>query len=162
MPTERGGQERVIVATRAITKAIWPKAMAVPRLVAPASSATPVAPANAARSTVSCTEIRTARQHSPQDPLHLRPKGCVTPASGVASSVVEAQGIHSAELTVRERDVLERLAEGWATEEIAEFLCVSPHTVRSRVKTLLRKLGARNREHAVAIALRNDVIDPKL
>lgn len=71
-------------------------------------------------------------------------------------------GIRSAELTARERDVLERLAEGRATEEIAELLHVSPHTVRSRVKTLLRKLGARNREHAVAIALTEGVIHPEL
>lgn len=65
-------------------------------------------------------------------------------------------------LTGRERDVLERLAEGRATEEIADILCVSPHTVRSRVKTLLRKLQARNREHAVAIALTEGVIHPDL
>lgn len=68
----------------------------------------------------------------------------------------------SAELTLREREVLQRLAEGRATEEIAALLHVSPHTVRSRVKTLLRKLGARNREHAVAIALIEGAIDPEL
>jgi DNA-binding CsgD family transcriptional regulator len=68
----------------------------------------------------------------------------------------------SAELTRREREVLERLAEGRATEEIAALLHVSPHTVRSRVKTLLRKLGARNREHAVAIALTEGAIHPEL
>ena len=71
-------------------------------------------------------------------------------------------GLRSAELTFREREVLERLAEGCATEEIAASLHVSPHTVRSRVKTLLRKLGARNREHAVAIALSEGAIRPRL
>jgi DNA-binding CsgD family transcriptional regulator len=65
-------------------------------------------------------------------------------------------------LTRRERDVLERLAEGRVTEEIAELLHVSPHTVRSRIKAVLRKLGARNREHAVAIALTEGAIDPQL
>lgn len=65
-------------------------------------------------------------------------------------------------LTSRERDVLERLAEGRATEEIAELLHVSPHTVRSRIKAVLRKLGARNREHAVAIALTEGAIHPQL
>ena len=39
---------------------------------------------------------------------------------------------------------------------------MSPHTVRSRVKTVLRKLDARNREHAVAIALTEGAIDPEL
>ena len=65
-------------------------------------------------------------------------------------------------LTRRERDVLERLAEGRATEEVAELLHVSPHTVRSRIKTVLRKLDARNREHAVAIALTEGAIEPQL
>ena len=68
----------------------------------------------------------------------------------------------TAALTPRERDVLERLAEGRATEEVAELLHVSPHTVRSRIKSMLRKLGARNREHAVAIALTEGAIDPEL
>ncbi|HEX8051828.1 MAG TPA: helix-turn-helix transcriptional regulator [Thermoleophilaceae bacterium] len=68
----------------------------------------------------------------------------------------------TADLTRRERDVLERLAEGRATGEVAELLHVSPHTVRSRVKSVLRKLGARNREHAVAIALSEGAIEPEL
>ncbi len=102
---------------------------------------------------------------------------CVPPISAVLFAAVEEvrdaltpgrhgngadPGIRSAELTPRERDVLERLAEGRATEEIAELLHVSPHTVRSRVKTLLRKLDARNREHAVAIALTEGTIHPEL
>jgi LuxR family quorum sensing-dependent transcriptional regulator len=68
----------------------------------------------------------------------------------------------SAALTPRERAVLTALAEGQATEEIGTLLHVSPHTVRSRIKTILRKLGARNREHAVAIALRDGAIEPDL
>ena len=71
-------------------------------------------------------------------------------------------GARSDRLTERELDVLERLAEGRPTEEVAALLHVSPHTVRSRIKTVLRKLGARNREHAVAIALREGAIDPEL
>jgi DNA-binding CsgD family transcriptional regulator len=68
----------------------------------------------------------------------------------------------TAGLTDRELDVLERLAEGRPTEEIAALLHVSPHTVRSRVKTLLRKLNARNREHAVAIGVAEGAIEPDL
>jgi DNA-binding CsgD family transcriptional regulator len=68
----------------------------------------------------------------------------------------------SAALTRREREVLERLAEGHATEEVAALLHVSPHTVRSRIKSMLRKLEARNREHAVAIAVTEGTIHPKL
>lgn len=97
----------------------------------------------------------------------------MTPASGVVFSGVEVPGEVAREivvigadrcavLTARERDVLERLAEGHATEEVAEILHVSPHTVRSRIKSVLRKLGARNREHAVAIALTEGAIKPEL
>jgi DNA-binding CsgD family transcriptional regulator len=68
----------------------------------------------------------------------------------------------TASLTDRERAVLQHLAEGLATEEIAELLCVSPHTIRSRIKRILRKLDARNREHAIAIALSESAIRPKL
>jgi DNA-binding CsgD family transcriptional regulator len=68
----------------------------------------------------------------------------------------------TASLTSRERDVLQRLAEGRPTEEVAGLLHVSPHTVRSRIKSVLRKLDARNREHAVAIALTEGAINPEL
>ena len=61
-------------------------------------------------------------------------------------------------LRPRERDVLVLLAEGFRTGEVAEHLSVSEHTVRSRIRTILVKLGARNREHAVAIAIRQGVI----
>ena len=68
----------------------------------------------------------------------------------------------TAALTERERAVLGLLAEGHRTDEIADTLCVSPHTIRSRIKQVLRKLGARNREHAVAIALSEGAIEPEL
>jgi DNA-binding CsgD family transcriptional regulator len=82
--------------------------------------------------------------------------------NGRSIGIEEIARARSAALTRREREVLERLAEGHATEEVAQLLHVSPHTVRSRVKSLLRKLGARNREHAVAIALTEGAIDPEL
>ena len=62
-------------------------------------------------------------------------------------------------LSGRERAVLGELARGRATEEIAQALVLSPHTVRSHVKTAMRKLGARTRAHAVAIALSAGAID---
>lgn len=79
-----------------------------------------------------------------------------------AREIVVLGADRCATLTPRERDVLERLAEGHATEEIAELLHVSPHTIRSRVKAILRKLNARNREHAVAISLTENAIHPRL
>jgi len=61
-------------------------------------------------------------------------------------------------LTERERDVLALLADGFTTAQVADRLSVSEHTVRSRIKAILSKLGARNREHAVAKAIRQGVV----
>jgi DNA-binding CsgD family transcriptional regulator len=65
----------------------------------------------------------------------------------------------TAELTDREREVLSQLAAGLTTDEAARALHVSPHTVRSRLQTALRKVGARTREQLVAIAIREGAID---
>jgi DNA-binding CsgD family transcriptional regulator len=65
----------------------------------------------------------------------------------------------SARLSGKERSVLRELARGYRTEQVAEALTVSPHTVRTHIKNSLRKLGARTRAHAVAIALHEGAID---
>jgi two-component system, NarL family, response regulator LiaR len=57
-------------------------------------------------------------------------------------------------LTPREWDVVELLAEGKTTEQIADQLVISDETVKSHVKNTLRKLGARSRAEAVAISSR--------
>ena len=62
-------------------------------------------------------------------------------------------------LSRRERAILAELARGSATEEIAAALVLSPHTVRSHVKAAMRKLEARTRAHAVAIALATGTIE---
>lgn len=56
--------------------------------------------------------------------------------------------------------MLEELAKGTSTEDIALKLNLSPHTVRTHIKNMLRKLGARTRAHAVAIAYSEDAIHP--
>jgi DNA-binding CsgD family transcriptional regulator len=58
--------------------------------------------------------------------------------------------------------VLEELAIGTSTEDIAAKLHVSPHTVRTHIKNILRKLDARTRAHAVAIAYAEDAINPDM
>jgi DNA-binding CsgD family transcriptional regulator len=62
-------------------------------------------------------------------------------------------------LSGKERLVLVELARGHSTDEIGLVLSVSPHTVRTHVKNLMRKLNARTRAHAVAIALSERAID---
>jgi DNA-binding NarL/FixJ family response regulator len=63
-------------------------------------------------------------------------------------------------LSRRELAVLEELAMGTSTEDIAAKFHVSPHTVRTHIKNILRKLDAHTRAHAVAIAYSEDAIDP--
>lgn len=58
------------------------------------------------------------------------------------------------QLSKREREILGMLSDGFSTEEVAEKLTLSAHTVRTHVKNAMRKLDASTRAHAVAIALR--------
>ena len=65
----------------------------------------------------------------------------------------------SSRLSGKELSVLQELARGASTDEIAAVLIVSPHTVRTHVKNGMRKLEAKTRAHAVAIALSEGAID---
>lgn len=62
-------------------------------------------------------------------------------------------------LSAREREVLTLIAEGRSLREIADLLTISLATVRTHAGNLYRKLGARNRPHAVALALQLGLID---
>ncbi len=61
-------------------------------------------------------------------------------------------------LSDRESQVLQRLANGLTTDGVGKDLFLSPATVRSYAENAIRKLGADNRVHAVAIALRLGLI----
>ena len=61
---------------------------------------------------------------------------------GVPDSIAEA-------LSARELEVLLLLDEHLGTDEIAQRLFISEHTVRSHVKSLLRKLGVSSRREAL-------------
>jgi len=61
-------------------------------------------------------------------------------------------------LSRREYQVLQLVADGLENQAIAKILFVSVETVRTHVKSILRKLGARDRTHAVAVAFRTGVL----
>ena len=62
-------------------------------------------------------------------------------------------------LTQRQREILQLLANGESTTVAARELDLSEETVKTHIKTALARLGARNRTHAVSIALREYLID---
>ncbi len=64
----------------------------------------------------------------------------------------------TATLTPRELDVLRLLALGRSTDEIAEVLVVSRHTVRGYTQRLLTRLGAHSKLEAVVVGLRRRII----
>lgn len=62
-------------------------------------------------------------------------------------------------LTRRQREILQMLANGESPSVAARELDLSEETVKTHTKNALARLGARNRTHAVAIALRASLID---
>jgi DNA-binding NarL/FixJ family response regulator len=64
-----------------------------------------------------------------------------------------------APLSEREREILQLLAEGLHTEEVAQRIGLSSETVKSDTKRAILKLEADTRVHAVAIALRQAMIE---
>lgn len=61
-------------------------------------------------------------------------------------------------LSQREHQVLQLIADGLENQAIANVLYVSVETVRTHVKSILRKLSSRDRTHAVAVAFRSGVL----
>ncbi|HEX2131212.1 MAG TPA: response regulator transcription factor [Actinophytocola sp.] len=61
-------------------------------------------------------------------------------------------------LSRREHQVLQLIADGLENQAIADLLFVSVETVRTHVKSILRKLASRDRTHAVAVAFRSGVL----
>jgi LuxR family quorum sensing-dependent transcriptional regulator len=62
-------------------------------------------------------------------------------------------------LTAREREVLSWVAAGKSAAQISQALKISKRTVDEHSQTAARKLGAANRTQAVAIAMRDRIID---
>ena len=77
-----------------------------------------------------------------------------TPADGTGTRPVRSK------LTNREWEILDLVCGGLGTREIADSLYLSPETVNSHVKNVLKKLGVHSRAAAVEAAgmLRSDVL----
>jgi len=69
-----------------------------------------------------------------------------------------AQHLADSPLTERELEVLTIIADGNSNRAVAETLGIHEDTVKGHVKNILAKLGARDRTHAVTVALRRGII----
>ncbi|MFC4005406.1 LuxR C-terminal-related transcriptional regulator [Prauserella oleivorans] len=89
--------------------------------------------------------------------LTARPKRQPAGSSGALTSAHRPQ----MPLSRREYQVLQLVAEGLENSAIAKTLFLSVETVRTHVKSILRKLSARDRTHAVTKAFRAGILIPR-
>jgi len=77
----------------------------------------------------------------------------------LSPALLMTQEVADTPLSEREREILQLLAEGLHTEEVAGRIGLSAETVKSDTKRAITKLEADGRVHAVAIALRQALIE---
>jgi DNA-binding NarL/FixJ family response regulator len=64
----------------------------------------------------------------------------------------------STPLSKREREILQKVADGATTRQVATELGISPHTVKTHLERIFEKLSANDRAQAVAIAIRSGIV----
>jgi DNA-binding NarL/FixJ family response regulator len=70
----------------------------------------------------------------------------------------DGDGPKSTPLSKREREILQKVADGSTTRQVATELGISPHTVKTHLERIFEKLGANDRAQAVAIAIRSGIV----
>jgi DNA-binding NarL/FixJ family response regulator len=78
-------------------------------------------------------------------------------APEVATEVAEFQG--EGTLSAREIEVLRQVAAGNSNKILADHLSISEETVKTHMRSILAKLSANDRTHAVTIAVKRGIID---
>lgn len=77
----------------------------------------------------------------------------------VLNSSLEPHTVFS-KLSAREREVLQLVAEGMKSEEIASHLCISVKTVSSHRRQIMKKLNLKNQTEMVRYAISEGLISP--
>lgn len=85
----------------------------------------------------------------------IHPAAASALASGYAAA---ARGQRMPELTPRQREILELLAEGLGNKQIARRLGIGTHTVKTHVSRILHKLDVTTRTEAVVVAMKDRLI----
>jgi len=81
-------------------------------------------------------------------------------AQRMPTATQESRDERLAQLTEREREVLQAIALGQSNQEIASSLCLSEATVKSHVSRILAKLSVRDRVQAVIFAYETRMVEP--
>jgi two-component system NarL family response regulator len=65
------------------------------------------------------------------------------------------------ELSKRQIEILQMIAEGVSSQEISSFLFISASTVKREIRNIFDKLGVNDRAHAVSTAIKKNIIKPQ-
>ena len=79
-------------------------------------------------------------------------------AAGINQVRLGSVSVQSSDLTSREREVLQLIADGQTTSQAAETLAISPHTATRHRANLMRKLGVHNQAELVRTAVQRGLI----
>jgi NarL family two-component system response regulator LiaR len=79
-------------------------------------------------------------------------------AARLMRRVSDPAGDQLTQFTIREREVLGLIAEGFANKDIARRLFISEKTVKTHVSNILAKLGVADRTQAAVLAIRNRLV----
>jgi DNA-binding NarL/FixJ family response regulator len=103
--------------------------------------------------------LKTARR----DEIIKAIRGAVAGRHTMAPEVAQEIASHTGQelLSEREIGVLRLVAKGRSNHDIADALCISEDTVKARMRSIMAKLGAEDRTHAVMIAIRRGFMDPE-
>jgi two-component system NarL family response regulator len=61
-------------------------------------------------------------------------------------------------LSHREKEIVKGIADGMSYKELADRLCISPHTVHTHIKNIYEKLQVNDRTEAIVQARRRGII----
>jgi DNA-binding NarL/FixJ family response regulator len=106
-------------------------------------------------------ELRMAIEAIARDEVYLSPRVSRQLVSGIVDGRIEAAESSIDSLTPRQREVLQLIAEGKSTKEIAFALKVSTKTVETHRTALMDRLGIRDIPGLVLYALREKLLDPE-
>jgi DNA-binding NarL/FixJ family response regulator len=66
------------------------------------------------------------------------------------------------QLTAREQEIMQMVAENLSSKDIAEKLCISPKTVETHRYNMMKKLGLKNKVALIQYAVNIGIVDPDI